>query len=69
MPRKRKTPYQKIRDAWERGSGCRLTADECARLALDDAISRRAQLDDGEPTYRTSLDIDDHYRDEGGNSH
>lgn len=39
------TPYQKIMRAAERGAGCRLTPEDVLRLSMDDAISRRAELD------------------------
>jgi hypothetical protein len=42
----RRTPWQKIRDAAEKGTGVRLTRDECIRLAQDNAIMTRAELDD-----------------------
>lgn len=45
----RKTPYQKIRDAADRGTGVQLTADDVGRLAMDDAIMTRASLDDEPP--------------------
>jgi len=46
MSRRRKTPYQKICDAAERGGGCRLTFEDCRLLEQDHAISARAALDD-----------------------
>ena len=43
---KRKTPWQKIRDASERGTGCQLTPDDVLRLSGDNAIMERAGMDD-----------------------
>jgi len=40
------TPYQRIMRAAARGTGVRLSADEVAILAVDDAIFIRAELDD-----------------------
>lgn len=42
----KRTPYQRIVRAAERGTGCRLTAEEVAALAADDAIATSASLDD-----------------------
>lgn len=39
------TPWQKIMRAAKRGTGLRLTADECSRLGMDGAIETRATLD------------------------
>lgn len=41
-----KTPWQKIRDAGQRGTGVRLDADEVDSLCKDDALMTRAMLDD-----------------------
>jgi hypothetical protein len=50
---KQRTAYQRIRDAARRGTGCRLSADECFRMGtLDDAIFTRAQLDDHDDEFR-----------------
>ena len=60
-----KTPYEKIRRAAMRGTGTRLTADECEVLYyFDDAIRVRADADacGGE-------DRDDAGTDEGGEDH
>jgi len=43
-----RTPWQKIRDAGERGTGLRLNAEEVGRLAFDNAIFTRAENDDAE---------------------
>jgi hypothetical protein len=43
---KKRTPWQRIRDAYERGTGCRLSSDDCEQLGMDDAIMTRADLDD-----------------------
>jgi hypothetical protein len=40
------TPYQHIMQCAESGTGCRLTADEVAKLAMDNAIYHRAHVDD-----------------------
>jgi hypothetical protein len=40
------TPYQRIVEAGERGTGCRLSFDEVHRLCGDHAIYERAALDD-----------------------
>ncbi len=41
------TPYQKIVRAARRGTGCRLTAEDCFTMGvMDDAIFTRADLDD-----------------------
>lgn len=42
----RRTPWQRIRDAAEKGTGCRLTPEDAARLGRDSAITQRAYLDD-----------------------
>jgi hypothetical protein len=42
----KKTPYQKILRAAERGTGLRLTAEEVATLAVDGAIQSIAWSDD-----------------------
>ena len=42
----KKTPWQRIRDAAERGTGVRLTSDDVVRLAQDQAIMWRAEQDD-----------------------
>jgi hypothetical protein len=42
----RLTPWQRIARAAQRGTGLRLSADEVFRLSMDDAIMRRAELDD-----------------------
>jgi hypothetical protein len=42
----RLTPWQRIAQAAKRGTGLRLSADEVFRLSMDDAIMRRAALDD-----------------------
>lgn len=51
-----KTPWQKIRDAAEKGTGTRLTSEECARLACDNAIVTRAELDDEDDDVQTNTD-------------
>jgi hypothetical protein len=49
---KKRTAYQRIRDAAKKGTGCHLSADECYRMgALDDAIFTRAQLDDEDDEF------------------
>ena len=40
------TPHQKIARAHRRGTGCRLTRDDCYKLGFDDAIMTRADNDD-----------------------
>jgi hypothetical protein len=40
------TPWQRIARAAKRDTGLRLSADEVSRLSMDDAIMRRAELDD-----------------------
>jgi hypothetical protein len=46
-PKKRKpTPYQRILRAEARGTGCRLSYEDCFKLRMDDAIETRARLDD-----------------------
>jgi hypothetical protein len=42
----RLTPWQRIARAAQRDTGIRLSADEVFRLSMDDAIMRRAKLDD-----------------------
>lgn len=42
----KKTPHQRICDAAKKGAGVRLTADEVAQLADDEAIRARAEMDD-----------------------
>jgi hypothetical protein len=45
--KKKRTPYQRIVRAAKRGTGCRLSADDCHLLGeMDDAIFTRAALDD-----------------------
>lgn len=45
--KKRLTPYQRIVRAANRGTGCRLSAEDCHELGnMDDAIFTRAGLDD-----------------------
>ena len=44
--RPKRTPWQRIRDAAEKGTGVRLTADEVSRLGLDGTIMDRAEQDD-----------------------
>jgi hypothetical protein len=47
MPeKKKKTPYQRIMHAVRLGYGLRLTPEEVSQLASDDAISKRAEMDD-----------------------
>ena len=49
---KKRTPYQRIRDAAHAGTGCRLSANECHSMGLfDDAIFTRAQLDDQDEAF------------------
>ena len=43
---KRLTPHQRIMRASERGTGCRLSAEDCEALAGDHAIMQRAADDD-----------------------
>lgn len=40
------TVYQRIRDAAEKGAGLRLTVHDVAVLIDDDAIAKRADMDD-----------------------
>jgi hypothetical protein len=42
----RLTPWQRIARAAKRDTGLRLSADEIFKLSMDDAITRRAELDD-----------------------
>jgi hypothetical protein len=54
--KKKLTPYQKIARAAERGTGCRLTAEDVQQLWMDDAIQTVAERDDyqdetGEDSY------------------
>lgn len=46
--RKRKTPWQRIKNAADRGTGLRLSPDDVRRLGHDGAIMTRAELDDEE---------------------
>lgn len=46
-PTRKLTPYQRIVRAANRGTGCRLSYDDCHDLGvMDDAIFTRAQIDD-----------------------
>ena len=58
MARKRKTPWQRIRDAGERGVGCRLSPNDIARLCMDSAIITRADLDDDDDGNAQDFDGD-----------
>jgi hypothetical protein len=51
----RLTPWQRIARAAQRDTGLRLSADEVFRLSMDDAIMRRAELDDLGIDYRKEL--------------
>lgn len=51
--RKKLTPWQKIMRAGQKGTGVRLTAEDCHQLSLDDAIETRAQLDNEAATNST----------------
>lgn len=42
----KKTPYQRIMRAAERGGGVRLSVDDVFLLSMDDAIATRANNDD-----------------------
>lgn len=46
MVKRRRTPWQKIRDAAQRGTGTRLSFDDVLRLSQDGAIITRAEMDD-----------------------
>lgn len=45
MKRKRRTPWDRICRAAERGSGLRLSPEDVDRLYLDDAIRLRGHID------------------------
>jgi len=48
MTRRKRTAYQRIMRAAERGTGCRLSADDCIAMSLDTAVAHRAELDEAD---------------------
>lgn len=46
--RRRISPYQKVRRAYQKGRCCRLNFKDVAELMSDDAIAARAQMDEDE---------------------
>lgn len=55
--KRRKSPWQRIRDAGEKGRGLRLEAEEVAQLCGDDAIMKVAHDDDLRDEGKTDEEI------------
>ena len=58
----RTTPYQRIVRAANRGTGCRLSAEDCVRLSLDTAIVSRAEWDDIGRDEEARIRLEDHQK-------